>query len=236
MRLSLPTKKQVLKGILWFLLTLFVGALANGVWQSLLGPAIHFSTRWILDLASLGLTGYKNGVYRQVAADNQSAVGVETLTWLFIVSGLMLGWFFGDSWSSHQENRSKCQDLLKKLSDAPTASDPPVTMDSIKLELAAILKTVNRARWFLYFSSLVIGVIFISHQVSMARLSYVNSASAHYHQVLRVASPYLDAHEQAEVESDFAQVASRDDYVRLLSRLEGQCKAHGKTAPKFDPW
>jgi hypothetical protein len=75
-----------------------------------------------------------------------------------------------------------------------------------------------------------------SHFVTVARFGYISQATSHYHQVLRLASPYLDAREQAQAESDFAQIGSRDDYVKLLARLESECKAHGRTVPKFDPW
>jgi hypothetical protein len=36
--------------------------------------------------------------------------------------------------------------------------------------------------------------------------------------------------------SDSTCVSSREDYVRVLSRLENLCKSHGRTAPEFDPW
>jgi hypothetical protein len=78
--------------------------------------------------------------------------------------------------------------------------------------------------------------VFVQHQFYVARETYVNSADAHYHQVMRVDSPYLDAHEETEIESAFAQIGSRDDYVRLVSQLESQCEAHGQKVPQFNPW
>ena len=68
-----------IKWTLGILGAIIVGALGSGLWESLLGPAIHAVSRWVLDIASLGLASYRNGVYRQIAADNQSAVGLETL-------------------------------------------------------------------------------------------------------------------------------------------------------------
>lgn len=236
MRLSLPTKKQAFLWTLRVLGVLFLSALANGVWQSLLGPAIHFSTRWVLDIASLGLTSYKNGVYQQVAADNQSSVGVETFGWVLLFSGMTISFAMGRALRITKESRSESQLLLQKLSDTPPNSKPDDTPDTLRQEIATILKSVERGRWFLYSASLFLAVLLVSRFISLTRLSYVSSADSHYHQVMHIVSPYLDAREQAQVESDFAQIGSREDYVSLLSRLEGECEAHGKTVPKFDPW
>jgi hypothetical protein len=79
-------------------------------------------------------------------------------------------------------------------------------------------------------------VVSFNQIVLVAKLGYINSADAHYHQVLRIAAPYFNQLEREQIESDFALVASRDDYVRLLARLENQCKAQGRTVPPFDPW
>ncbi len=236
MRFSLPTKKQVLKGTLGVLGAIIIGALGSGVWQSLLGPALHVSTRWVLDIASLGLTSYKNRVYSQIAADNQSAVAFYAYITLWGVHAMMgtmvaLGGFY---WASG--HRRRAEQALKGLSDAPPNLEPEISNDALRQELVGFLKSMGILRLLLYLLLLLISFGVVYDLVSYARLSYVNSADAHYHQVMRVASPYLDAREQVEAESDFAQIGSREDYVRLLSRLEGQCKAHGRTVPKFDPW
>lgn len=238
MRFSFPTKKQVFQWTLRVLGVLVLGALANGVWQSLLGPAIHFSARWVLDISSLGLTSYKNGVYKEIAADNQSGIAVSTLVWVTLIYLMIIAQLNLDQYHKNDKTRSRSERLLKRLSGtAPNPDpDPAITIDTLRQQVVAILKSVQRGRWLIHFSSLTLVFLLVVQIASLARETYATSADGHYHQVLRVASAFLDAHEQAEAESDFAQVASRDDYVRLLSRLEGQCKAHGKTVPKFDPW
>ena len=236
MRFTVPSKKTVLKWALGVVGTLLLSALGSGVWQSLLGPAMHASTRWLLDLASLGLTSYKNSVYQQIAADNQSRTAVETLNQVTIIYVMISTAATVYAFFLNYSTGERGQRLLTRLSEAPPDPQPATTVDAMRQELATVLKSTARIRWALYVCSLMLGFVFVNHFVMLARVSYINSADAHYHQVLRVASPYLDAREQAQVESDFAQVGSREDYVRLLSRLEGQCKAQGRTVPKFDPW
>lgn len=236
MSFSLPNKQQVLKGTGWLLGMLLLSALGSGCWESVLRPAFHSIARWVLDIASLGLAGYKNSVYRQIAEDNQSALSLVTLIWVTAMYALMIAILTVYQFGMNDRTRSKGQDLLRKLSGDPPKLDPDLTVDTLKQQLAANLKSVSRARVLLYVSSLFVCVAFVNWFVWLARIGYVNSADAHYHQVLRVASPYLESREQAQVESDFAQISSRDDYVRLISRLESQCKVHGRAVPPFDAW
>src|SRR3984893_5979771 len=79
MKLILPTKRQAVKWALGITGTILLGALGSGVWQSVLGPGIHASTRWALDLASLGLKSFKDSIYLQVAADDQARIAARTL-------------------------------------------------------------------------------------------------------------------------------------------------------------
>jgi hypothetical protein len=222
-RIALPSKKTAFKWVLRILGLLVLSAISNGVWESLLRPAIHASSRWVLDLASFGVTNYKNGVYQQIAADNQSAVALETLVWVTFMSMLLIGFYVGYTAGQAAATRSRIQ----ALQGAPPSPESDIT---------DILKLSRGERFFLYVTLLGLGLLLGNHLVSMARLSYVNSAEVHYHHVLRIALPFLDGREQVEVESDFAQIGSRDDYVKVLSRLESLCKTHGRTVPKFDPW
>jgi hypothetical protein len=213
-----------------------LGAISNGVWESLLRPALHTGSRWVLDIASFSVTNYKNGVYQQVAADDQSWFALETLVRVTIMYALIsaaLIFFFMDMFNSL---RLRAQSLFDEFQGAPSDRENDFNLESAKKEVADVLKSVRRARVFVYSYSIILGLIFVDHFMQIAKRSYVSSADAHYHHVLRVASPYLNSGEQVEVESDFAQIGSRDDYVKVLSRLESLCKAHGRTVPKFDPW
>ena len=216
MRFALPTWKTVVKWILSGLAAIILGAIGSGVWQSLLGPAVHTSTTWVLYVASLGLTSYKNSVYQQIAADNQTLVAHDTfilVLWMTSTSvGLLLGY------ASLQLKR--LQRFWTERSDASVNRKP----DTTEFDPATELNGVKKIRLVLY--AFTLGAIFLLGQilVSSARRTYVNSADAHYHQVLRVASPYLDTAERAAVESDFAQTSSREDYVKVLSTLERLCR------------
>lgn len=212
---------------------LFLGALANGVWQSLLGPAIHFSTRWVLDITSLGLTSYKNDIYKQIAADDPSVAAYNGYLASALMFMTMLATAAAYMFHISSDYRRQAERVSRALSGAPPNPEPQVGNDVLNQRL---LKTVRRLRFWAYCFSIIVGLSVADQFISVSRVSYEMLAEAHYHHVMRIVTPYLEPREQAQVESDFAQIGSREDYVRLLSRLEGQCKTHGKTVPKFDPW
>jgi hypothetical protein len=229
-------KTKAVRWTLGILGAIFVGALGSGVWQSLLGPAIHFSTRWMLDLTSLGLTSYKGRVYQQIAADNQSVVAVETFGWVWLGMTLGLTFYVSYALKEHLDIRSRIDRLSSMLSDAPRKQEPQMTLDTVSQGLPSLKLRLRVAQWLLYAFVLVASFLVVSGLISLVKLNYVNSADTHYHYVMRMASPYLDAGEHTQIESDFAQISSREDYVKVLSSLESKCQAHGKVVVKFDPW
>jgi hypothetical protein len=247
-RIDLPSQKTVFKWTLSVLGIIFLGAISNGVWESLLRPATHSISRSVLDIASFGVRNYKNGIYQQIAADNQSDVAFETLFRVTAVYGFILAIYLVELLGRLDSLKSRGQKVLRRLSDLPLNRDPAApshvpslaefeaSTEALRQQSTRLLKSTERARLTTYVLAVAVGLTFVGYFVSLARLSYANSADAHYHHVLRVASPYLSSGEQAEVESDFAQIGSREDYVKVLSRLDDLLKAHGRTVPKFDPW
>ena len=236
------------KWVLSVLGIIFLGAISNGVWESLLRPATHSISRSVLDIASFGVRNYKNGIYQEIAADNQSDVAFETLFRVTIIYAFILAVYLLDLLGRFDSLRSKGQRVLQRLSDLPLSHTPATpshvpsiaeleaSTDALRQKGTRLLKSTERARLTTYGLAVAIGLLFVGHFISLARLSYANSAAAHYHYALHVASPYLSSGEQAEVESEFAQIGSREDYIKVLSRLESASKAHGRTIPKFDPW
>jgi len=233
-RFSFPTMKQLRTWALWLLGAIAVKILVTSLSDSLVMPALHTVSRWVLDLASLGLTSYKNGVYMQIAVDNQSAVPILTLRLVTGISAATLGVVCGYTTGRFVGELSAIRDSLKELSEKPSNDAPTSNEGMHRQALEADVKSLTAKRWVVYAFLSCMGILFFALLESLARISYVNSAGSHYHHVMRIV--YLEPREQAQVESDFAQIGSREDYVRLLSRLEGQCKAHGKTVLKFDPW
>ena len=187
MRLSFPSKKNAAKWALGILGTIILGALGSGVWQWLLGPAIHAITRWTLDVASLGMRSYKDGVYQAVAIDSQSRMGAETLfivtmTYamlaLTVAAGLYVYWVF-----LKRRGRALLHRIGRLCSDRPAEAEmtPPQSPESLREEVQGILRSMGRAGWLVYpwLVAMVLGIG--AHFVTVARFGYISQATSHYH-------------------------------------------------------
>jgi hypothetical protein len=207
----------------------------SGLWENVLSPAFHFVMRWMLDLTSPGFASYKNSVYQQIAADNPSDVSVSALGLVTGIFILAVSWHMRYGFVKNNSERSRIQRTLSSLSASDVGS--PISQESAaelrgRLERQLIaLRNIRRTD--LVFSGMVT-VCLVVELIAWNGFSYINSADAHYHQVLRIAAPYLAAGEQAQTDSDFAQIRTRQDYVNVLSKLESQCETHGRTVTKFD--
>jgi hypothetical protein len=233
---KLGIKSNVLKWILRVLGVVVLGALGSGLWQYALDPALHFVTRWGLDLASLGFASYKNSVYQQIAADNQSEVSTSVLGLVTVILIIATTWNAKYQFIKNSSERSRIQGTLGSLSPGTGSPICPEEAHELRGRLERQLRNLQNARRSDTVASVLLVICLVGAFIVWNKFSYVNSADAHYHHVLRIALPYLAAGEQAQTDSDFAQIQTRQDYVKVLSKLESQCKAHGLTVPEFDPW
>lgn len=201
-------ENKAVKWILGVLGMILVGAIGSGVWSGVLGPVLHSAGIGLLNLMALGFKSYKDSVYRQLAVDNAHLAAIE-------VYSLLAGFFIGVS-----------AGLMGFLAGWRAGSRRPPGERTTPLFFSA----------FPYFAFVALGIVTVFLGINTAKISYITSALANYHQTLRVVSPYLSAQERLSVESQFAQIRTRQDYVDILDRLNSVAGEHGQKAPGFQPW
>jgi len=231
------TRKNILKAGLWILGAILIGAVGSGVWEGLLGPAVRAARNWILDSVSLVFLGFKNGIYVEIARDHYSAVNVASL---FLLMAIFVGMcaaailhLAASLWETQRRYEHVARRVEEALHGKPQQQRTPAQVDTdIK-----VLGTAMKRSWrYLYALGGFTALLLTSNIISFATLSYVDSALAHYHQVLRIASPYLNPDEKLTIESQFAQIHNKQGYAEVVNRLAAIAKAHGQSLPNFDPW
>jgi len=231
------TRKNILKAALAVLGAILIGAVGSGVWEGLLGPAVRATRSWILDSISLVFLGFKNDVYGEIARDHYSAVNIHTHFLLLVLFVSMCAALIFHLASSLLEVEARYKDVARRVQEAldgkPAEQRTPAQVDTDIKRLGIIIKGTWK---LLYTTGGVFALVLATSIVSFARLSYIDSALAHYHQVLRIASPYLKPDEEVAVESQFAQIHSRQGYTEVVERLTTIAKAHGQSVPNFEPW
>ncbi len=249
-RLRVPSKEKIIKGVLAVLGAILVGAVGSGVWSWLLAPGLQAAGRGLLNVASLGFHSYKDRVYQLVAIDDSEAISIFIAhgVIIFFVAGIYIGLRY--TFNKLRRVQQRNSEMLESLSESPDDLDPRLveeraaaSRESIKIhrknllnEGTSVARLLSRIRIVMYVISFAWISLIGSVVVSIEKLAYVNSARAHYHQALRTASPYLESQDRLLVESQFAQVRNRQDYVNVLKKLENTCKDHGQNVPAFTVW
>jgi len=220
---DLPSKRVVIKNLLASRRAklalsvagaVLVGAIGSGIWQELLGPAMRAAGLGLLNVISLLFGSFRAGVYEQIARDNPSLGGMEAFSLLGFSLSLSLGYGAGMVAGWWRD--------LRKIQTAPDDPSKAPTLGSVRFSLYAL--------------SALLTVASVAHLINMAKVSYINSAISNYHQTLRVALPYIGEQERLVLDSQFAQIKTRQDYLSILERLDKVAADHGQNVPHFTAW
>lgn len=65
------------------------------------------------------------------------------------------------------------------------------------------------------------------------RICYINRAVNYFQQLATIAAPYLSEQERLLVHSKFSQVATREQYLVVISNLQSVGREHGAVVPEF---
>ncbi len=213
---------------------LLVGALSNPLWLYILRPLIGHTRDWVLDLATLGVQSFKDNIYVEVARGFHELSGAGTFLFLVIFQiaavTLLLLWTFL-RFRSIKERYSELLDE-KDTTDGQEV-ETRMSSDEIRESLGRYERSQRKYFYLLIPAAIMLVTLLL---LLSAQVLYVNSAVSHFHQILRIASPYLDEGEEAFILSEFAQIHNKEDYVRIVERLVTTARMNGQDIPIFDPW
>jgi hypothetical protein len=83
---------------------------------------------------------------------------------------------------------------------------------------------------------LILLAFFVFFTIHSNQISYVNRAITHVHQLFAIVDPYIQESERLMYRSEFSQVSSSRDYIKLTTKLEAICLSKKLKAPKFVVW
>jgi hypothetical protein len=87
--MSLKIDKNYIK---WIIITIILGAVGSGLWEYMLKPIALSGTNFVLEIVTLGITKYKNGLYEDIAQGLHEQYSLAFLTFLLsFLPGLLLG-------------------------------------------------------------------------------------------------------------------------------------------------
>jgi hypothetical protein len=196
------------KSLRFIVITVFLGAIGSGAWEWLLKPFLMGATDFGLNVATLGVRSFKDSLYKDIARGLHEESSLRLYAAVF---GLLPCFILGIVTGALQARKKA------KAGIATTAFDR--AMDKLGMPLLVLL---------------IFALVFSMVQAN--QLAYVNRSITHVHQLLAIVDPYIREDERLLFRSQFAQIASSEDYSKLTSALEAICNAKALKVPEFAVW
>ena len=245
------------KAVLGGCAAIVVGALGNGVWQYIIEPGVQGGVSVILNIATLGVQSFKDAIYAEIAIgfhEKQSLNASTSLTFLIAYGASALSFYLWRISRSSLEKTVRIAADIDRLERAAEAveegggqglgsdqveevqSDLKATLSGLRSQNSNLMAQARFAHR-LTISALVFGLGLLAWAiVANARASYINSAVAHFEQSMAIVAPHALADEVLRIRSSFARIGSRDDFVAVLSEINGIAGRAGVELKPFEAW
>jgi|ERR1019366_5445186 hypothetical protein len=222
------TKSTISKWILGIAGTVLLGAFGSGLWDVALKSVFSAAGRGILTGLSLGYGTIRDSCYLEIAKGNTDRASLWLVTFttmpLFVGVGVYMGY------RAHGKPRTGLVDADKMQSDLAYAKQRLT-------ELEGELNTLRRkARVWENFAVLIGIFLLVICIFRVNTLLYISSAVTNYEQSYTICLPFLADSERFAIRSEYAQIHHKDDYVRVLQKLQAVATAHNISLPQFKPW
>ena len=196
--------KSLSKKIVWLLVTIIIGALGSGLWETILKPSLAWISTLALDIATLGLNSLRDGIYESAARGNYERTAIEIYA---IMTGVLIGIIISLPILLYSKKDKKRENLSEISKDKAKRIWPAATF----------------AIAYALFSF-----------IQLFRVSYISLAANHVDQMTAIVSPYVTPAEIIKFKSRFAQIDTRRDYVILVEDLKKIAKQNSARTPKFN--
>ncbi|MBK6741858.1 MAG: hypothetical protein IPG66_02345 [Hydrogenophilales bacterium] len=196
------------KTVRFVAVTVILGAIGSGAWEWILKPLAMGASEFGLNVATLGVSSFKDSLYQDIAKGLHEEPSLRLYSAVFGLLPLFVLGFIAGKAAASRQFRGDVEDL-----------EP------------------EKVARFLSKPLLVVFVIMVAFSVIQAnQVAYVNRAVTHFDQLMSIVAPSLPEIDRLSFRSQFAQIASGEDYEKLVSSLEQLCNEKGLRAPSFSVW
>lgn len=203
------TNHRFYRKILLVLGTITLGALGSGLWEAFLKPSAYWVVTLTLDLATLGLTTLRDGMYADAAKGSYERASFTVLLLSLSMWGGVMGGLAG-------------------FIAAPSFF--------AKRRFSNGQRPRNRVILLLRNHVVVLAALFalsLLAAVQVGRVGYVIRAANYADQLQQIVAPYVTPAERLRYSSKFAQVTTRQEYVSLIEELKLVAQKNAAKVPDF---
>ena len=219
----MSTRSSWIKWVGGAVVAVILGAVGSGVWQGLMGPGLSWLVRLGLNIGTLGVDKFKDGVYQEMATGNVQAASVVGLHAVMLGVSFLVGFLSGVQSFVLARRRVKARGAVKRAAGEGISNLAPLELD--KAPSAMLWASLPFLLGLVVF--LLIGAV---------RVEYIADTQAHFGQCERLLAPAVSGDTRVMWEAQFAGMRRRADFIGLEGRLEAAAREHGITLPKYEAW
>jgi hypothetical protein len=228
--MNLNTKKCI-KTIAAILGTILIGAIGSGVWQHLLGPAFFFLRDVILNLSSLDIKKIQNNIYIEIGKGFHEGLSKKSFNILNMLYVYVIIYIIVRIILDYRETEKNLQMIQKEQ----TTSEKP-TMKELNNKFKELNNKFKKMGKYNLICLLLATFVICISILDKVQYEYINSAITYYQQMNVINRPYLSQNENLRIESEFAQISSKEDYVKIVNNLKDIALKNKQKVPTFDIW
>jgi hypothetical protein len=214
---------------------LVIGAFSNGLWDLAFKPLAQRTRQAILTIVTFGSATLRDQIYREAAKGFHEAAAAQVLDVLtvavlslFAGMGMYLFSFVLRSTPSEkrEEIRSETEIAaeIARLEHENSSLQRPIRLKKKVLSVVLSIVVAELA--------LMAGIYLIIR----LKIDEANNAYTFFAQSMTICRPYITDHDAYLLQSRFASIQGKADYIAVANSLRAIAKANQQWLPKFEPW
>jgi hypothetical protein len=203
------------KGVLGIVGGLLLGAFGSGLWEEAVKPAGQWASHSILNIVTLGSSAAKDSIYANAAKRYHEAIATELFIFIEMTLTLMAP--------------VTCFIALFLTRRFVTRDFSSAPLSGRKLSPRLVLRLA-------YGVTLLVVLDSTAFLINQLMILQANNALTFFSQSMAICRPYMDEKQAQMLESRFAAIRTRADYIIVTSELRQLAAANHRTLPNYQPW
>lgn len=228
-------KNKIISIFLGFIFLIVSTSVGNFFWEQL----GRESTLYIFE-TSLKVLNYvhqelRDSVYLEISKGFHESL---SLNLYILINSLLFALIIYSIYTLSLRINNMIDKLSKEKKDTSELSNEELEqkLNDLKKEKTALLQSVVRMKKInnsvLFFGTFI---LLIAYKPILEN-TYINNAITNYKQSLNIAAPFLTNKELLLIESKFASIQKKQDYVDLIDELKQTVARNNRSLPTFWIW
>ncbi|MEQ1143357.1 hypothetical protein [Acinetobacter soli] len=207
-------KHKALSWILGILGTLIVGGLGSGVWEIVLKPLLSFVGNGFINFLINKSTNFSNEIYQSISMRSldRFQAKIYSLMVMFLATFSIFICLIAFS-----QGKKKFE-LVKE--------------DIKQVDKQWIFKDRKNFYCFITIYFLLASVPFVTYTYDGMKTEFISKKVIYFEYLLKVNADVINDTDLKKIESQFAQIKSSEDYIKIIKKLENLAFVNNKNTNK----